>query len=69
GYVGILLGTVAGEIMAYSFADVEFIKDPRVDVGLAFQVTALLVVAGAFAGLFPAMRALKIRPVEALRTE
>ncbi len=69
GYVGILLGTIAGEIMAYAFADVEFIKDPRVDVGLAFQVTALLVVAGAFAGFFPAMRALKIRPVEALRTE
>lgn len=69
GYVGILLGTIAGEIMAYAFADVEFIKDPRVDVGLAFQVTALLVVAGAFAGFFPAMRTLKIRPVEALRTE
>ena len=69
GYVGILLGTVAGEIMTYAFADVEFIKDPRVDIGLAVQVTVLLVLAGAVAGLFPAMRALKIRPVEALRTE
>ena len=69
GYIGILLGTVAGEIMSHVFADMEFIKDPRVDISLAVQVTGLLVLAGAVAGLFPAMRALKIRPVEALRTE
>lgn len=69
GYVGIVFGTVAGELMAHAFADTMFVKDPRVDIGLAVQVTALLVVSGALAGLFPAMRALKIRPVEALRTE
>lgn len=69
GYIGILLGTIGNEIMAHVFADGDFIKDPRVDLSLALEVTAVLIVAGALAGIFPAMRALKIRPVEALRTE
>lgn len=69
GYIGILLGTIGTEIMAHAFAGSDFIKDPRVDITLALEVTAVLVVAGALAGLFPALKALKVRPVEALRTE
>ncbi len=69
GYIGILLGTIGNEIMAQVFADGVFIKDPRVDLSLAIEVTVVLIVSGALAGIFPAMRALKIRPVEALRTE
>lgn len=69
GYIGILLGTIGNEIMAQVFADGDFIKDPRVDLSLAIEVTVALIVSGALAGIFPAMRALKIRPVEALRTE
>ena len=66
GYIGILLGTIGNEIMAQVFADGDFIKDPRVDLSLAIEVTVVLIVSGALAGIFPAMRALKIRPVEAL---
>lgn len=69
GYIGILLGTIGNEIMAQVFADGDFINDPRVDLSLAIEVTVVLIVSGALAGIFPAMRALKIRPVEALRTE
>lgn len=69
GYIGILLGTIGNEIMAQVFADGDFIKDPRVDLSLAIEVTVVLIVSGALAGIFPAIRALKIRPVEALRTE
>lgn len=69
GYIGILLGTIGNEIMAQVFADGDFIKDPRVNLSLAIEVTVVLIVSGALAGIFPAMRALKIRPVEALRTE
>lgn len=69
GYIGILMGTAVGEIMAHAFADMEFVKDPRVDIFLAIKVTLLLIVSGAFAGLFPALKALKIRPVEALHAE
>ncbi len=69
GYIGILLGTVGTEILAHMFADSDFIKDPTVNLSLAMQVTCVLIVSGALAGIFPAMRALKVRPVEALRTE
>lgn len=69
GYIGILMGTIGTEIIAHAFAGSDFIKDPRVDITLALEVTAVLVVAGALAGLFPALKALKVKPVEALRTE
>lgn len=69
GYIGIILGTVGLEIIGHYFADANFISDPKVDIRLALQVMAVLVVAGALAGIFPALRALKINPVEALRTE
>lgn len=36
---------------------------------MAVEVTVVLIVAGAVAGLFPAIKALKIKPVEALRDE
>ncbi len=42
---------------------------PTVSLSIAMEVTLVLVVAGALAGLFPAMKALKIKPVEALRDE
>ena len=42
---------------------------PTVSLTIALEVTLVLVVAGALAGLFPAMKALKIKPVEALRDE
>lgn len=69
GYIGILLGTIGTEILAKMFAGSDFIKNPTVDIALALEVTVVLIIAGALAGLFPALRALKIRPVEALRTE
>ncbi|MCM1504289.1 MAG: ABC transporter permease [Muribaculum sp.] len=69
GYLGIILGTIGTEILAHYFADSEAIKDPKVNLALALQVMCVLVISGALAGIFPAFRALKIRPVEALRTE
>ena len=41
----------------------------RVDIAIAVEVTVVLIIAGALAGLFPALKALKIKPVEALRDE
>ena len=63
------MGTVACEVVKYVFRDSDFMLSPEVDLGIAVQVTVALIIAGALAGLFPALRALKVKPVEALRDE
>jgi putative ABC transport system permease protein len=37
-----------------------------VDIGVAIRATVTLVVAGTLAGFFPARKAVKIKPIEAL---
>ena len=69
GYIGIVFGTLVSQLLAMAFADVPFLKNPTVSLSIAFEVTAVLVIAGAFAGLVPALKALKVKPVEALRDE
>ena|ERR1035437_376590 len=44
-------------------------KDPQVDFNLAIMALGILIVSGAFAGLLPALRAIKVRPIDALRYE
>lgn len=70
GYIGIVMGTIACELVSMAFAGAEEIKmSPVVNIEIALQVTIALVVAGALAGIFPAMRAIQVKPVEALRDE
>lgn len=69
GYIGILLGIGATEILVQVAGEVDFLKNPTVNLDIAFSVTVVLVMAGALAGLFPAVKALKVKPVEALRDE
>lgn len=72
GYVGIVLGVLVAQGIAALVGDGgehQILKDPTVDLAIAFQVTLVLIIAGALAGLFPAMKSLKIKPVEALRDE
>mgnify|MGYP005942448855 CR=1 FL=1 len=70
GYIGIVLGMLVSQGIAMLVEGGDSpIKDPTVDIAIAIQVTLVLIVAGAFAGLFPAMKSLKIKPVEALRDE
>ena len=69
GYIGIVIGTVATYILNKLFGDTDFMSNPSVDISIAIEVTAVLILAGAFAGLFPALKSLKIKPVEALRDE
>ncbi len=52
-----------------NIGDKNVINNPTVDISLAMQVTVALIVAGALAGLFPALKAIKVKPVEALRDE
>ncbi|MCB0675116.1 MAG: ABC transporter permease [Saprospiraceae bacterium] len=73
GYLGLLagVGLLYGldSIMAVAGADVEYFKHPQVNFGVAGAAVVVLVIAGALAGLFPALRASRVPPVEALRTE
>ncbi len=69
GYIGIVLGTAVSQIIAKLIGDDGPLLNPTVSLSIAMEVTLVLVVAGALAGLFPAMKALKIKPVEALRDE
>lgn len=75
GYVGMLLGMVACEVMKMTVgqSSVEFFGEtvrlfvnPTVDLSISFGVTILLVIAGTLAGISPAMKAARIRPIEAL---
>ena len=69
GYIGIVLGTATSQVIGHIFQEADFLKDPSVGLTVAFEVTLVLVFSGALAGLFPALRALKVKPVEALRDE
>ena len=43
--------------------------DPTVGLDVCIEATAVMIIAGTIAGLVPAMKAAKIRPIEALRAE
>lgn len=69
GYIGIVLGMVVTQIIAKVIGPDGPLTNPTVSIAIAVEVMAVLVVSGAVAGLFPAMKALKVKPVEALRDE
>jgi putative ABC transport system permease protein len=49
--------------------DITLFRNPTVSLAIAFSATVLLVVAGVFAGYFPARKATKISAIEAMRAE
>jgi putative ABC transport system permease protein len=69
GYIGLVLGIAVLEVAARLIPADSFFKRPEVDLWVAIQATMLLIVAGTLAGFFPARRAGRLRPVEALRNE
>lgn len=69
GYLGVVAGMIATQIISSIVGDNEVLRNPTVSLSIAFNVALVLVIAGTIAGLFPALKALKIKPVEALRDE
>ena len=78
GYVGMVLGVLANEwlnhisgnmVMDFGLFQQTIFKDPTVGIDVCVGATILLVVAGTIAGLAPARKAAKVRPIEALRSE
>ncbi|MDE6652475.1 MAG: ABC transporter permease, partial [Paramuribaculum sp.] len=69
GYIGIFFGMVVMQTVNHFFGKSDVLHNPTVDISIAIEVTIVLIIAGALAGLFPAIKATKVKPVEALRDE
>lgn len=73
GYIGLLAGIALMEFVNWAMINfeiqTEFFKDPSVDLQTAAGATLLLVLAGTLAGFFPARKAAKINPIEALKDQ
>ena len=75
GYIGLLLGfaanlymdaTLGSEVIDTGLFQTTMFVNPTVGVGTAVGVTVVLIVAGTVAGLVPALKAARIRPIVAL---
>lgn len=78
GYIGMILGIAANEYMdatiGHTKVDAGLFKatmflDPTVGLDVCFEATMVMIIAGTIAGLIPALKASRIRPIEALRAE
>lgn len=68
GCFGLVLGVGLLEVVA-NFIDHEFFTNPTINYRISIGALVILVLAGSLSGLIPAIRAVNIRPVEALRDE
>ena len=78
GYIGMVLGVMANEYMdatiGHDTIDTGLFKatmfvDPTVGLDVCLEATMVMVIAGTIAGLIPAFKASRIRPIEALRAD
>lgn len=78
GYIGMILGIAANQYMDATIGktqvdnglfSAQIFVNPTVGIDICVKATLLMIVAGTIAGLIPARKAAKIRPIEALRAE
>ena len=78
GYIGMFLGMIACEIMTLKLGgqtksvmgmEIASGGDYSVGMDVALEATLVLIIAGCLAGLIPALKAAKVRPIEALRAD
>jgi putative ABC transport system permease protein len=69
GYFGLVAGVGLLELLSKILPKNDFFVNPEVNISVALVSTLVLVVAGALAGLVPAIKAARIKPVIALRDE
>ena len=68
GCLGLVMGVGLLELVS-PFVDHEYFQNPQVDYRIALVALGVLTVVGIVSGIGPAIRAVSIRPVEALRDE
>lgn len=78
GYIGMVLGiaanlymdaTIGQETIDNGLFAIQMFTNPTVGINVCVKATLLMIVAGTLAGMVPARKAAKIRPIEALRAE
>jgi putative ABC transport system permease protein len=69
GYIGLILGIGTLGLVSSVIPENQFFLNPEVNFNIAVISTLVLILAGTLAGLMPALRASRIRPVVALRDE
>ncbi len=69
GYLGLFAGIYLLEWIGSLIPEPGAFMNPEVEIGVAVMATCILIIAGAIAGLVPAMKAASIRPIDALRDE
>jgi putative ABC transport system permease protein len=68
GSAGLVVGVWLLELVS-PMVDHEYFKNPQVDYRIALLAISILAVVGVLSGIGPAIRAVSIKPVEALRDE
>ncbi len=72
GMGGIVLGAFLIYIINYILdlsGPIDMFLNPSVNLGVITAALAILVISGLFAGLIPAQNAIRVKPIDALRTE
>ncbi len=81
GYIGMMAGIGVTEVANYLMEQavaaqvptegpqMSIFKDPTVNLGYVLISTAILIIAGVIAGYLPAYKAVKVKPIEAMRKD
>ncbi len=73
GYVGLVAGVALVEAINQALikfnVENEMFKNPEIDFQTAIIALVVLIIAGGMAGIIPAHRAVRVKPVDALRAE
>ncbi|MDT3356798.1 MAG: ABC transporter permease [Bacteroidota bacterium] len=78
GYMGMVLGMAMNQFLDFKYSDkavdvgiaqVTMFVNPGVGLNTAIEATLILIIAGTIAGMIPAWRAARVKPIEALRAE
>ncbi len=69
GYFGLVSGIFLLEFISVQSGGSNVFDNPGVELGVAFGALGILVVSGALAGIIPALKASRIKPIVALRND
>jgi len=72
GYIGLALGVGVLELVGMALdtgSEEMFFRRPEVSFKMAVSALFVLLLSGIFAGMIPAQRAIRIKPIDAIREE